>query len=190
MGRTPRLCCLSCLLSTSETSPGPLRTKDSGPSSPSTVPSTPATPVTCATAASAGGPSWRWAAPTTPPSRVARSTSASTTSPRRLRVSRKQGGKRGGGDPALADRPENSSGLQIVVRNLSWNVTSEMLRGTFEQIGEVSDAEVIYHAASGRSKGWGTVRFKSTETAQDAVNRFGGVELAGREMLLRIDRFN
>ena len=50
------------------------------------------------------------------------------------------------GDPALENRPENSSGLQIVVRNLPWNVTSEMLRGTFEQIGEVTDAEVVYHA--------------------------------------------
>merc|ERR1712205_146695 len=61
--------------------------------------------------------------------------------PEKAAGGRKQGGKRGVGDPALEDRPENSSGLQIVVRNLSWNVTSEMLRGTFEQIGEVQDAE-------------------------------------------------
>ena len=94
------------------------------------------------------------------------------------------------GDPALEDRPENSSGLQIVVRNLPWNVTSEMLRGTFEQIGEVGDAEVVYHADSGRSKGWGTVKFASADVANDAVDRFGGVELAGRPMVIRLDRFN
>ena len=56
------------------------------------------------------------------------------------------GGKRGpredkakrSGDPSLDGREENSTGLQVVVRNLPWNVTSEMLRGTFEQVGEVS----------------------------------------------------
>lgn len=105
------------------------------------------------------------------------------------RSSGKGGGKRGG-DPALEDRPENSSGLQIVVRNLPWNVTSEMLRGTFEQIGDVADAEVVYHADSGRSKGWGTVKFTDAAVANDAIARFGGVELAGRPMVIRLDRFN
>merc|ERR1712216_864372 len=88
----------------------------------------------------------------------------------------------GGGDPSLDGKVENSSGLQVVVRNLPWSVTSEMLRGTFEQIGTVVAAEVIFHADSGRSNGWGTVRFSKPEEAADAVARFGGVELAGRPM--------
>merc|ERR1712195_458474 len=100
------------------------------------------------------------------------------------------GGKRGPGDPALANKPECSSGTQIVVRNLAWNVTSDMLKGTFKQIGTVVDAEVVYHADSGRSKGWGTVQFSSEEDAQDAIQRFGGVELANRPMVCRMDRFN
>ena len=100
------------------------------------------------------------------------------------------GGKRGPGDPALANKQECSSGTQIVVRNLAWNVTSDMLKGTFKQIGTVVDAEVVYHADSGRSKGWGTVRFSSEEDAQDAIQRFGGVELANRPMVCRMDRFN
>merc|ERR1711966_183776 len=103
------------------------------------------------------------------------------------------GGGKGGqrrGDPALVNKPEASTGKQIVVRNLAWNVTSDMLRGTFEQIGTVQDAEVIYHSDSGRSKGWGTVRFSTQEDAQDAIQRFGGVELAGRPMVCRVDRYN
>merc|ERR1712167_552397 len=52
------------------------------------------------------------------------------------RAAREEGGR--GGDPSLVDKPENSSGLQIVVRNLAWSVTNEMLRGTFEQIGTVA----------------------------------------------------
>jgi len=103
------------------------------------------------------------------------------------------GGGKGGqrqGDPALVNKPEASTGKQIVVRNLAWNVTSDMLRGTFEQIGTVQDAEVIYHQDSGRSKGWGTVAFATQEDAQDAIQRFGGVELASRPMVVRMDRFN
>merc|ERR1711934_969851 len=65
------------------------------------------------------------------------------------------------GDPALVGKQENSSGTQIVVRNLAWNVTSDMLKGTF--------------------------RFSSSEDAQDAIQRFGGVELAGRPMVWRMD---
>merc|ERR1711865_931423 len=99
------------------------------------------------------------------------------------------GGPRGG-DPSLEGKPENSTGLQIVVRNLPWSVTSEMLRGTFEQIGAVKFAEVVCHADSGRSKGWGTVCFSRPEDAGDAIARFGGVELAGRPMTVMMDRFN
>merc|ERR1711924_227688 len=51
-------------------------------------------------------------------------------------------------------------------------------------------AEVIFHADSGRPKGWGTVRFSKPEEAADAVARFGGVELAGRPMTVMMDRFN
>ena len=94
------------------------------------------------------------------------------------------------GDPALVGKQENSSGTQIVVRNLAWNVTSDMLKGTFAQIGDVVDADVVKHEDSGRSKGWGTVRFNSGEDAQDAIQRFGGVELAGRPMVCRMDRYN
>jgi len=100
------------------------------------------------------------------------------------------GGRARGGDPALEGKAECSSGVQVVVRNLPWSVTSEMLRGTFEQIGTVADAQVIYHADSGRSKGWGTVRFAKPEEAADAIARFGGVELAGRPMTVMLDRFH
>ena len=64
-----------------------------------------------------------------------------------------------------------------------------MLQGTFEQIGTVTSAEVVAHADSGRSKGWGTVRFTTAEDAADAIARFGGVELAGRPMTIMMDRY-
>merc|ERR1711957_771383 len=96
----------------------------------------------------------------------------------------------GGGDPALEGKPENSSGFQVVVRNLPFSVTSDILTGTFEQIGPVELAEVVTHADSGRSKGWGTVRFTEAQDATDAIAQFGGVELAGRPMNVMMDRYN
>merc|ERR1712028_309010 len=110
--------------------------------------------------------------------------------PREPRVRKEKAPRAGGGDPALEGKPENSSGFQVVVRNLPFSVTSDILTGTFEQIGPVELAEVVTHADSGRSKGWGTVRFTEAQDATDAIAQFGGVELAGRPMNVMMDRYN
>ena len=73
----------------------------------------------------------------------------------------------------------------VTVSNLAWNVTSDMLRGTFEQIAEVLDASVQYDE-DGRSLGWGRVSFNNAMDAADAVGRFNGVELASRPMVVEI----
>jgi RNA recognition motif-containing protein len=91
-----------------------------------------------------------------------------------------------GGAPA---RPENSSGRQIVVRNLPWTTTSEDLREVFQQVGTVHNAVSVCHADTGRSKGWGTVLFETNEQAQAAIAGFNGVELEGRPMQIKLDRY-
>jgi hypothetical protein len=63
----------------------------------------------------------------------------------------------------------------VLVEQLAWNVTAEMLQGTFKQIGHVVHAEM-------GGDGWGWVEFEHAEDAEDAVQRFGGVELAGQPM--------
>jgi RNA recognition motif-containing protein len=116
-----------------------------------------------------------------------------------LRVERQSGGgaqnnaravpvQRGVGVPR-DERPENSSGLQIVVRSLAWTTTTEELLQVFQQIGNVINAEVPCHSDTGRSKGWGTVLFETPEQAQAAIDGFNGVELAGRAMQIRLDRY-
>ena len=110
--------------------------------------------------------------------------------PREPRERKEKAPRAGGGDPALEGKPENSSGFQVVVRNLPFSVTSDILTGTFEQIGPVELAEVVTHADSGRSKGWGIVKFTKPEDSADAIARFGGVELAGRPMTVMMDRYN
>ena len=87
-------------------------------------------------------------------------------------------------------RPENSSGLQIVVRNLPWTTTSEDLRQVFQQVGNVVNAVAVCHTDTGRSKGWGTVLFETREQAQAAIQGFNGVELEHRPMQIKLDRYD
>ena len=88
------------------------------------------------------------------------------------------------------ERPENSSGRQVVVRNLPWTTSSEDLREVFQQVGTVLEAVAVRHEDTGRSKGWGTVLFETAEQAQAAIQGFTGVELEGRAMEIRLDRYN
>ena len=107
-----------------------------------------------------------------------------------MRLERAGGANKAGPGGANAGRPEASSGLQIVVRNLPWSTTSEDLRQVFQQVGNVVKADAVCHADTGRSKGWGTVLFENTEQAQAAIQGFNGVELEHRPMQIKLDRYD
>ena len=104
-----------------------------------------------------------------------------------VRVERPGAGAKGA---RVETRPENSSGLQIVVRNVPWTTTSEDLRQVFQQVGNVVNAVAVCHTDTGRSKGWGTVLFETREQAQAAIQGFNGVELEHRPMQIKLDRFD
>lgn len=104
-----------------------------------------------------------------------------------VRLERAGGASKSG--PA-GGRPEASTGLQIVVRNLPWSTTSEDLRQVFQQVGNVIKADAVCHADTGRSKGWGTVLFETREQAQAAIQGFNGVELEHRPMQIKLDRYD
>ena len=74
----------------------------------------------------------------------------------------------------------------VTVGNLAWNVTSDMIRGTFEQIAELLAAEVQYDEVTGRSLGWAVVEFHRASDAAAAVGGFHGVELASRDMVVTL----
>jgi hypothetical protein len=63
----------------------------------------------------------------------------------------------------------------VRVENLAPNVTVDILQGTFKQIGPVMNA-----AMGGED--WGWVEFELDGDAEEAVLRFGDVELAGQPM--------
>ena len=68
----------------------------------------------------------------------------------------------------------------VFVGNLSWRIAWQDLKDQFKQIGEVAHAEVMTENGSGRSKGCGTVEFRSPQDASEAVDRLNGSDLEGR----------
>lgn len=94
------------------------------------------------------------------------------------------GGHMGGG---MSDRGSGSKGgCQIFVRNLSYDLTWQKLKDKFSHCGHVMFAEIKME--NGRSKGCGTVRFDSPETAEKACRMMNGTKINGREVDVRIDR--
>jgi hypothetical protein len=75
-----------------------------------------------------------------------------------------------GDEESLEDR------VFVMVENLAANMTAEILQGTFKQVGSVLGAEM-------GGEGWGWVEFEVREEAEDAVQRFGDVVLAGEPMM-------
>ncbi|XP_029354644.1 myelin expression factor 2 isoform X2 [Echeneis naucrates] len=93
-------------------------------------------------------------------------------------------GHMGGG---MSDRGSGSkAGCQIFVRNLSYDLTWQKLKEKFSHCGQVMFAEIKME--NGKSKGCGTVRFDSPESAEKACRLMNGTKINGREVDVRIDR--
>ncbi|KAF6732597.1 Myelin expression factor 2 [Oryzias melastigma] len=93
-------------------------------------------------------------------------------------------GHMGGG---MSDRGAGpKAGCQIFVRNLSYDLTWQKLKEKFSHCGQVMFAEIKME--NGRSKGCGTVRFDSPESADKACRLMNGTKINGREVDVRIDR--
>ncbi|XP_034050130.1 myelin expression factor 2 isoform X2 [Thalassophryne amazonica] len=101
------------------------------------------------------------------------------------------GGFGGGGlghmSGSMSDRSFGSKGgCQIFVRNLSYDLTWQKLKEKFSHCGQVMYAEIKME--NGKSKGCGTVRFDSPESAEKACRMMNGTKINGREVDVRIDR--
>ncbi|KAF7666613.1 hypothetical protein LDENG_00099360 [Lucifuga dentata] len=93
-------------------------------------------------------------------------------------------GHMGGG---MSDRGSGSkAGCQIFVRNLSYDLTWQKLKEKFSHCGQVMFAEIKME--NGKSKGCGTVRFDSAESAEKACRMMNGTKINGREVDVRPDR--
>ncbi|XP_033905653.3 myelin expression factor 2 [Acipenser ruthenus] len=92
-------------------------------------------------------------------------------------------GPMGGGK---SDRGSGTKGCQIFVRNLPFDLTWQKLKENFIHCGQVMFAEIKME--NGRSKGCGTVRFDSPESAENACRIMNGTRINGREVDVRMDR--
>lgn len=73
----------------------------------------------------------------------------------------RRGGGGGGQTNGSAGGGANIAGRQLYVGNLSFETTWADLKDHFRSAGEVERADVMMDS-SRRSKGWGTVRFRTT----------------------------
>ncbi|KAJ7755351.1 hypothetical protein DFH07DRAFT_821992 [Mycena maculata] len=75
---------------------------------------------------------------------------------------------------------------KLYVGNLSWNTTTEQLRRTFEECGEVTDSICMVDRDTGRARGFGFVTFSNDQHAQNAIQKFNDYELDGRRLRVNI----
>lgn len=72
--------------------------------------------------------------------------------------------------------------IRLFVGNLPFNATTEDVRSTFAQAGEVSHCEVVIDRMTNRSRGFAFVEMPSQEEANRAIEMFNGKDLNGRSM--------
>jgi cold-inducible RNA-binding protein len=78
--------------------------------------------------------------------------------------------------------------VNIYVGNLSYQVTDEELKATFEAFGEVSSATVIRDKFTGEAKGFGFVEMPKQAEAEAAIKKLNGKELKGRTLTVNLAR--
>ena len=72
--------------------------------------------------------------------------------------------------------------MNIYVGNLSYEVTEEDLRKTFEGFGKIESVKVIKDVYTNRSKGFGFIQMPDNAEAQSAINDLNDTELKGRTL--------
>jgi len=72
--------------------------------------------------------------------------------------------------------------MKIYVGNLSYEVTEEDLKQSFEQFGQVESVAIITDKFTGKSKGFGFVEMASKAEGRSAIDGLNGKELKGRTL--------
>ncbi|GMY10792.1 glycine-rich RNA-binding protein 2, mitochondrial-like isoform X2 [Fagus crenata] len=76
----------------------------------------------------------------------------------------------------------HSSTTKLFVGGLSYDTNEAVLKDAFGQHGEIIEVKVICDHVSGKSKGYGFVRFTSETTATTALKEMDGQILDGRNI--------
>lgn len=73
-------------------------------------------------------------------------------------------------------------GKKLYVGNLPFTTDQTALQEMFSQVGAVESATVVIDRMSGRSKGFGFVEMATESEANDAINKFNGMDFNGRPL--------
>ena len=85
-------------------------------------------------------------------------------------------------NPEPARQPIPAGSVEIYVGNLSYDMTEEELRKTFEAFGTVSSARVVTTRFNNKSKGFGFVVMPNRPEAEKAIAAMSEKEVMGRKM--------
>lgn len=77
---------------------------------------------------------------------------------------------------------------RVVVLNLPWSTTWQALKEFFSGSGNIVRADIALDE-SGRSRGYGTVKFSTEEEASRAIATYNGADFEGRIITVRMDKF-
>jgi RNA recognition motif-containing protein len=95
-------------------------------------------------------------------------------------------GRGAGRGPAPRQAPE---GTQLVVHGLPWRYAWQDLKDVGKQYGNVVRADVMMNQ-DGTSKGYGLVAFATQEEAAAALEGMNGMEVDGRTLSAKYDKFS
>ncbi|XP_046850020.1 nucleolysin TIAR-like isoform X2 [Xenia sp. Carnegie-2017] len=79
-------------------------------------------------------------------------------------------------------RKDTSSHFHIFVGDLPDQMTTDLLKSSFEKFGKISDARVVVDASTGMSKGYGFVSFYNKINAENAIKDMNGKTLNGKQI--------
>ena len=75
---------------------------------------------------------------------------------------------------------------KLFVGGISFSTSTERLRELFAQVGAVESATVVTDRDTGRSRGFAFVEMATAEEAEQAVTRFNGQEVDGRQIKVEL----
>ncbi len=73
-------------------------------------------------------------------------------------------------------------GRKLYVGNLSYDTGDDELKLAFAQCGTVTEVKIVVDRESGRRRGFGFVTMSTEQEAKDAISRWSGATLAGRNL--------
>jgi RNA recognition motif-containing protein len=75
---------------------------------------------------------------------------------------------------------------KLFIGGISFSTSTDSLRQLFAQAGTVESAAVVTDRDTGQSRGFGFVEMASAEEANQAISRFNGHQLDGRQLKVEL----